>query len=77
MTDEMNRKNKELDHIRPLSSFDLTIIDQLKEAAHYTNIQPFIAKDNRSKDIDITSTIYGCNQKNSIIMKYISIIFIC
>ena len=42
-------ENIELDHVRPLSSFDLTNTEQLKEAAHYTNIQPLLKSDNRSK----------------------------
>ena len=48
MSDDMNWLNIELDHIRPLS-FDLRDIKQLKQAAHYTNIQPLLAKDNLSK----------------------------
>ena len=49
MTSDMGWKNIELDHVRPLSSFDLKDIEQLKEAAHYSNIQPLLAKDNRLK----------------------------
>ena len=49
MSDDMNWGNIELDHVRPLSSFDLSDIEQLKEAAHDTNIQPLLTKDNRSK----------------------------
>ena len=47
MSDEMKWNNIELDHVRPLSSFDLKDIEQLKEASHYSNIQPLLAKDNR------------------------------
>ena len=36
-------------HIRPLSSFDLTDKEQLKEACCYANLQPLWAKDNLSK----------------------------
>ena len=49
MTPDMNWLNIQLDHVRPLSSFDLKDYEQLKEATHYTNIQPLLAKDNRSK----------------------------
>lgn len=39
----------ELDHFIPISSFDLTDGPQVKEACHYTNIQPLWIKENRSK----------------------------
>ena len=38
-----------IDHIRPLSSFDLEDRDQFLAAAHYTNMQPMWAHDNLSK----------------------------
>ena len=49
MTSDMNWNNIELDHVRPLSSFDLTDPEQLKEAAHFSNIQPLLKSDNRKK----------------------------
>ena len=49
MTDEMNWDNIHLDHVRPLSAFDLKDYEQLKEASHYTNIQPLLPKDNLLK----------------------------
>ena len=49
MTPEMTWKTIDLDHVRPLSSFDLTDNEQLKEAAHYTNIQPLLKIDNIKK----------------------------
>lgn len=38
-----------IDHIKPLVLFDLTNVDQLKQACHYTNMQPLWAKENWSK----------------------------
>lgn len=38
-----------IDHIRPLSSFDLTNSKQLAEACHYSNLQPLWARKNEAK----------------------------
>ena len=38
-----------LDHIKPLSSFNLQNIDELKQACHYSNLQPLWAEDNFKK----------------------------
>jgi hypothetical protein len=45
-----------IDHIKPLASFDLTDENQLKQACHYTNLQPLWARDNLSKGAKVQST---------------------
>ena len=49
MTPDLTWNNIDLDHFRPLSSFNPSDPQELKEAAHFSNIQPLLKHDNRKK----------------------------
>jgi hypothetical protein len=42
-------KGWHVDHIMPISKFDLTNVDEFKKVCHYTNLQPLWASDNIRK----------------------------
>lgn len=47
--DNWGRNGWQLDHKRPVSSFDLSKESEILKACHYTNIQPLWAHENRRK----------------------------
>ena len=47
--DNWTRDGWHMDHIVPLSAFDLSDADQIKAACHYTNLRPMWAADNLRK----------------------------
>ncbi len=51
------RRCWEIDHIKPLSSFDLTDRKQFLAAVHYTNLQPLWAEENRSKGAKVPDDV--------------------
>ena len=49
MTTNMNFDNIHLDHIKPVSKFNLDDEEEFKMCCHFTNFQPLLAKDNLCK----------------------------
>ena len=46
MTDKMTFDNIHIDHIKPVSKFDLEDEEELLKCCHFTNLQPLLSKDN-------------------------------
>jgi hypothetical protein len=57
--EKMTFDNIHIDHIKPVSMFDLNNKEEFLKCCHYTNLQPLLAKDNleKSNTWDITDEI--------------------
>jgi len=49
LTEGMTWDNIHIDHIKPVSRFNLDIEEEFNKCCHYTNLQPLLAKDNLNK----------------------------
>jgi len=49
LVDDMTWDNIHIDHIKPVSRFNLDIEEEFNKCCHYTNLQPLLAKDNMNK----------------------------
>ena len=51
MAPDMTWENIEIDHVRPISSFDISDDEQLKEAFNWRNTHPFLEESHQKKGI--------------------------
>ena len=70
---KMDFTNIHIDHIKPVSSFNLDDEDEFLDCCNYTNMQPLLVDDNLSKHNKWTDDddIYWCN--NIINKEYLNI----
>ena len=73
---KMNWDNIHIDHIKPVTAFNLDDENEFLDCCHYTNMQPLLAEDNLSKSCKWTdeNDLYWCN---NIINKEYFDIYIC
>ncbi len=58
MTPEMNFKNIHIDHVKPISSFDISNDNELLEAFNWKNTQPLLTEDNLRKSNKLNELDY-------------------
>lgn len=63
-----DKNEDDIDHIKPVSKFNLKEEKELKQCCHYTNLQPLLEKDNLSKS-NKWSEEDEINWRNNIIQK--------
>ena len=73
MTPEMNFNNIHIDHIKPVSKFDLDNHDEFLKCCHFTNMQPLLATDNLEKSNKWTSENEKFWNDNIIYKEYMQI----
>ena len=56
-------KSWEVDHIMPVSSFDLSDPEEFKRVNHWSNLQPLSWQDNAKKSDTIPECFEWCNEK--------------
>lgn len=49
LTDEMKVYGYDIDHIKPISKFNLENKEELKKCCHWSNLRPLLSKDNKHK----------------------------
>ena len=73
MTPEMNFNNIHIDHIKPVSRFDLNNHDEFLKCCHYSNMQPLLAIDNLEKHNKWTEENEKYWSENIIYKEYLEI----
>ena len=59
MTPEMNLNNIHIDHVKPISSFDISNDNELLEAFNWRNTQPLLKQDNLRKSAKFNEKDYA------------------
>ena len=55
----MNWGNTEVDYVKPICMFDISVIEQLKENFNWLNTQPLLKKVHKQKGIKYKFVVYG------------------